>query len=218
MDKVKRCAWANGSKMYQKYHDEEWGVPLHDDKKHFEMLILEGAQAGLSWSTILRRREGYRKAFKNFDVKKVAKMTDDELEEQLQNPEIIRNRLKIYATRKNAVAFLQIQKEFGKWISQKIKLIENIEQGINNLLKNFNKLNDFAIDQYWSDLQKIDKWYLLTPLTVTQRPDYSDIERRHTNYNRVMLDLDKKALRHLKVIKERVILSTAMNDIINNNH
>ena len=98
------------------------------------------------------------------------------------------------------------------------KLIENIEQGINNLLKNFNKLNDFAIDQYWSDLQKIDKWYLLTPLTVTQRPDYSDIERRHTNYNRVMLDLDKKALRHLKVIKERVILSTAMNDIINNNH
>ena len=96
------------------------------------------------------------------------------------------------------------------------KLIENVEQGINNLLKNFNRLNDFAIDQYWGDLQKIDKWYLLTPLTVTQRPDYSDIERRHTNYNRVMLDLDKKALRHLKVIKERVILSTAMNDIINN--
>jgi GR25 family glycosyltransferase involved in LPS biosynthesis len=96
------------------------------------------------------------------------------------------------------------------------KLIENIERGIRNLLKNFNRLNDFAIDQYWGDLQKIDKWYLLTPLTVTQRPDYSDIERRHTNYNRVMLDLDKKALRHIKVIKERVILSTAMNDIINN--
>jgi GR25 family glycosyltransferase involved in LPS biosynthesis len=96
------------------------------------------------------------------------------------------------------------------------KLIENVEQGINNLLQNFNRLNDFAIDQYWGNLQKIDKWYLLTPLTVTQRPDYSDIERRHTNYNRVMLDLDKKALRHLKVIKERVILSTTMNDIINN--
>jgi glycosyl transferase family 25 len=96
------------------------------------------------------------------------------------------------------------------------KLIENIEQGINNLLQNFNRLNDFAIDQYWGNLQKIDKWYLLTPLTVTQRPDYSDIERRHTNYNRVMLDLDKKALRHFKVIKERVILSSAMNDIINN--
>ncbi|MCX6728964.1 MAG: DNA-3-methyladenine glycosylase I [Candidatus Saccharibacteria bacterium] len=110
-----RCSWANGSEMYQKYHDEEWGVPLHDDKKHFEMLILEGAQAGLSWSTILSRRDAYRKAFKNFDAKKVADMTDKELEKQLQNPGIIRNRLKVYATRKNAVTFLQIQKEFGSF-------------------------------------------------------------------------------------------------------
>ena len=101
--------------MYQKYHDEEWGVPLHDDKKHFEMLILEGAQAGLSWSTILSRRDAYRKAFKNFDVKKVTNMIDSELEEQLQNPGIIRNRLKVYATRKNADVFLQIQKEFGSF-------------------------------------------------------------------------------------------------------
>jgi DNA-3-methyladenine glycosylase I len=111
----KRCEWANGSEMYQKYHDEEWGVPLHDDKKHFEMLVLEGAQAGLSWSTILSRRDGYRKAFKNFDVKKVANMTDEELNEQLQNPDIIRNRLKVYAAHQNAIAFLQIQKEFGSF-------------------------------------------------------------------------------------------------------
>jgi len=115
MDKVKRCAWANGSEMYKKYHDEEWGVPLHDDKKHFEMLTLEGAQAGLSWSTILSRRDAYRKAFKNFDAKKVANMTDNELEEQLNNPGIIRNRLKVYAVRKNAIAFLEIQKDFGSF-------------------------------------------------------------------------------------------------------
>ena len=97
------------------------------------------------------------------------------------------------------------------------RLIENIEDGINKLLKTFNRLNDFAIDQYWNYLQLIDKWYLLTPLTVTQRPDYSNIEKRHTNYGRVMLDLDKKKLRHIGVIKERVILSNALNDIINKN-
>jgi GR25 family glycosyltransferase involved in LPS biosynthesis len=97
------------------------------------------------------------------------------------------------------------------------KLIDNIENGVNKLLKNLNRLNDYAIDQYWGYLQKIDNWYLLTPLTITQRPDYSDIEKRNTNYNRVMLDLDKKALRHIGVIKERVILSNTMIDIINNN-
>lgn len=97
------------------------------------------------------------------------------------------------------------------------RLIENIEDGINKLLKNFNRLNDYAIDQYWNHLQLLDKWYLLTPLTVTQRPDYSNIEKRYTNYGRVMLDLDKKKLRHIGVIKERVILSNTLNDVINNN-
>jgi GR25 family glycosyltransferase involved in LPS biosynthesis len=97
------------------------------------------------------------------------------------------------------------------------KLITNIEEGINNLLVNLNKLNDYAIDQYWSSLQKKDNWYLLTPLTITQRPDYSNIEKRITNYNRVMLDLDKKGLRQVKLIKERVILSNVMNNIINHN-
>lgn len=113
-----RCTWVGIDKPdYAHYHDTEWGVAVHDDRKHFEFLILEGAQAGLSWYTILKRREGYRKAFKNFDPKAVAAMTDSELEGLMQNPEIIRNRLKIWATRKNAVAFLAIQKEFGSFDS-----------------------------------------------------------------------------------------------------
>lgn len=102
-----------GKEFYAHYHDEEWGVPSHDDQHLFEMLILEGAQAGLSWETILKRREGYRKAFHNFDPVKVAAMKDEELEALRENPEIIRNRLKIYGARKNAIIFLKIQKEFG---------------------------------------------------------------------------------------------------------
>src|SRR3990167_8767181 len=91
-----------GKEFYAEYHDQEWGIPSHDDQHLFEMLILEGAQAGLSWETILKRREGYRKAFHQFDPLKVAAMTDEELEALRQNPEIIRNRLKIYGARKNA--------------------------------------------------------------------------------------------------------------------
>ncbi|MCH9610471.1 MAG: DNA-3-methyladenine glycosylase 1 [Chlamydiales bacterium] len=101
--------------LYAKYHDDEWGVPLHDDQKLFEMLTLEGAQAGLSWFTILKRREGYQKSFHNFDPQKVAQMSDEELENLMHNPAIIRNRLKIWSTRQNAQAFLQIQKEFGSF-------------------------------------------------------------------------------------------------------
>jgi DNA-3-methyladenine glycosylase I len=111
-----RCVWVgHGKDFYDHYHDTEWGVPVHDDRRHFEMLILEGAQAGLSWETILKRRDGYRKAFKKFDPKKVAKMTDDELEALMDNTDIIRNRLKIFGARKNAIAFLAIQKEFGSF-------------------------------------------------------------------------------------------------------
>jgi len=113
--KKPRCAWCSDDPIYQTYHDSEWGVPIHHDRLLFEFLILEGAQAGLSWSTILSRRDAYRKAFKNFDAKKVANMTDNELEEQLNNPGIIRNRLKVYAVRKNAIAFLEIQKDFGSF-------------------------------------------------------------------------------------------------------
>jgi DNA-3-methyladenine glycosylase I len=111
-----RCAWVpEGKPDYTRYHDEEWGRPVHDERKLFEMLILEGAQAGLSWYTILRRREGYRKAFKNFDPAKVASMKDAELAEALKNGDIIRNRLKVYSARKNAQIFLSIQKEFGSF-------------------------------------------------------------------------------------------------------
>lgn len=109
-----RC-FGGDKPFYATYHDEEWGIPVHDDRHLFEMLILEGAQAGLSWETILKRREGYRKAFHHFDPKKVAKMSDSELEKLLQNEEIIRNRLKVFGTRQNAQAFLQIQHEFGSF-------------------------------------------------------------------------------------------------------
>lgn len=113
-----RCSWAeNVAPFYQRYHDEEWGVPVHEDRQFFEMLILEGAQAGLSWETILKRREGYRKAFHNFDPVKVARMTDAELEKLLSNQEIIRNRLKVFGARQNALAFVAIQKESGSFDS-----------------------------------------------------------------------------------------------------
>jgi DNA-3-methyladenine glycosylase I len=115
-DNVKRCFWATAIKpFYQHYHDNEWGVPVHDDRLLFEMLILEGAQAGLSWETILKRRDGYRKAFHNFDPAKVARMTDEKLEALLANTDIIRNRLKVFGARKNAIAFRAIQKEFGSF-------------------------------------------------------------------------------------------------------
>lgn len=104
-----------GQAFYARYHDEEWGVPVFDDRLLFEMLILEGAQAGLSWETILRRREGYRAAFHGFDVTKVMAMGDEELEALRADEGIIRNRLKIYATRKNAIIFRQIQDEFGSF-------------------------------------------------------------------------------------------------------
>lgn len=113
---IKRCFGGGpGQELYADYHDNEWGVPAHDDRHLFEMIILEGAQAGLSWETILKRRKGYLKAFHHFDPVKVAAMTDDELEALLHNEGIIRNRLKVFAARQNAKVFLQIQKEFGSF-------------------------------------------------------------------------------------------------------
>ena len=109
-----RCAWAKETnQLYLDYHDNEWGVPTTDDKMLFEMLVLEGCQAGLSWETILNKREGYRAAFYNFDITRVANMTDAELEKLRDNPAIVRNRLKINMARKNAIVFLDIQCEFG---------------------------------------------------------------------------------------------------------
>jgi DNA-3-methyladenine glycosylase I len=107
------CPWCMGSEMYRAYHDNEWGVPVHDDHKQFEFLILEGAQAGLSWSTILNKREGYRAAYDGFDPVKVAAYGEEKVEELLNNAGIVRNRLKIRASITNAQRFLDVQREFG---------------------------------------------------------------------------------------------------------
>ncbi len=114
---MKRCDWAANSPIMQNYHVTEWGVPVHDDRLLFEFLILEGAQAGLSWLTILNKRQGYRKAFDNFDARKIAMYSDKKIKELLANPGIVRNRLKVQATITNANAFLAIQKEFGSFDS-----------------------------------------------------------------------------------------------------
>jgi DNA-3-methyladenine glycosylase I len=110
-----RCAWAAGTPQMAAYHDTEWGVPVHDDRILFEFLILEGAQAGLSWSTILNKRENYRRAFSRFDAKKIARYSDADVARLLGDPGIVRNRLKIAATIRNAQAFLAVQKEFGSF-------------------------------------------------------------------------------------------------------
>jgi DNA-3-methyladenine glycosylase I len=110
-----RCAWSTSDPLYIAYHDHEWGVPLHDDRKLFEMLILEGAQAGLSWITILKKRENYRKALDDFNAKKIAAYDAKKVRQLLSNEGIVRNRLKIGATISNAMAFLEIQKEVGSF-------------------------------------------------------------------------------------------------------
>jgi DNA-3-methyladenine glycosylase I len=112
---VKRCAWAGSDSLYQAYHDDEWGIPVHDDRHFFEMLILEGAQAGLSWITILRKRDAYRRAFDRFDPRKVARYDAARRRLLLQNAGIVRNRLKIEAAIVNARAFLDVQSEFGSF-------------------------------------------------------------------------------------------------------
>jgi len=112
---VPRCPWCGDDSLYIAYHDEEWGRPQHDDTKLFEMLILEGAQAGLSWITILRKREGYRRAFHGFDPQRVAQMTEDDVERLMQDSGIVRNRLKIRSAIRNAAVFLQLQQEHGSF-------------------------------------------------------------------------------------------------------
>jgi len=108
-----RCEWADKNELERSYHDNEWGVPIHDDRTLFEFLVLEGAQAGLSWSTILRKREGYRRAFDNFDARKISRYSGADISRLIANPEIIRNRLKVNAIVTNARAFLQVQEQFG---------------------------------------------------------------------------------------------------------
>lgn len=108
-----RCFWVTDWQGYIDYHDQEWGQPTHDEREHFELLCLEGAQAGLSWQTVLKRREGYRRAFDNFDVQKVAHYGQKKIDTLLQNPEIIRNKAKVNSVIKNAQAFIRVQEEFG---------------------------------------------------------------------------------------------------------
>jgi DNA-3-methyladenine glycosylase I len=112
---IRRCDWVNSNPLYIRYHDEEWGKEVTDDKKMFEFLVLESAQAGLSWITILKKRENYRKAFANFEVKKVAKFTEEDVMQLMQNEGIIRNRAKIQATVSNARHFMEVQREFGSF-------------------------------------------------------------------------------------------------------
>ena len=129
--KLKRCKWCSNDLVYQDYHDNEWGVPKHDDRTLFEMLILEGAQAGLSWITILKRRENYRVAFDNFDVQKVAKYSEKDIDRLVNDRGIIRNKLKINSAIKNAKSFLEIQQDFGsfsKYIWSKVNDTSIINQ------------------------------------------------------------------------------------------
>lgn len=115
MDEKIRCFWAGNDSLMVRYHDLEWGNPVHDDKKLFEFLVLEGAQAGLSWTTILKKRENYRESFNNFDCKKIAKYTQEDVKRLLVNEGIIRNKLKIHSAIRNAKAFIEIQKEYGSF-------------------------------------------------------------------------------------------------------
>lgn len=149
-----RCAWAHISSQYRQYHDEEWGVPVHDDTALFEFLILEGAQAGLSWETILKKRDGYREAFDNFNAKKISVYSDLKIDELLQNPNIIRNRLKVNSAVLNAKLFLEVQKEFGSfdkyiWQFTNGKTIQNSFNDISEI-----PANTLASDAMSKNLKK----------------------------------------------------------------
>ena len=141
-----RCSWAGDKPIYIKYHDEEWGVPVHDDQKFFEFLSLEGQQAGLSWITVLNKRKDYKRLFYNFNILKVSKMSDSEIEGILLNKSIIRNKLKLYSIRNNAVIFLRIQKEYGSfndyiWSFVNGKTIHNKLSNTNDI-QTKNKISD----------------------------------------------------------------------------
>jgi DNA-3-methyladenine glycosylase I len=132
-----RCGWCAGDALYEAYHDNEWGVPVYDDATLFEFLILETFQAGLSWITILRKRENFRKAFDNFDYKKIANYQQDKIDDLIQDAGIIRNKLKIHATISNAQAFITVQKEFGSFSNYIWKFVDGkpIKNGLTNYKK-----------------------------------------------------------------------------------
>ena len=148
---IKRCEWANNNKLMEEYHDKEWCVPVHEDRKLFEFLILEGAQAGLTWVTVLKKRENYRKAFDNFDFKKIAEYDEKKIKELLSNEGIIRNKLKIAATIQNAKAFLLIRKEFGSfdryvWQFVSYKQIRNSWKSLKQLPSKTKESDAMSID------------------------------------------------------------------------
>lgn len=128
---INRCAWVTEDKIYQDYHDKEWGVPLHDDRRLFEMLILEGMQAGLSWLTVLRKREAFREAFDGFDIDIVSKYDQEKVANLMENKDIIRNRLKIESVIRNAKAFIKVQEQYGSFDSF-IWSYVNYKQIVNN--------------------------------------------------------------------------------------
>ena len=146
MKMLRRCEWCEGDPLYIDYHDREWGVPVHKDRKLFEFLVLEGAQAGLSWLTILKRREAYRKAFADFDAEKVARFTRKRIERLLTNPGIIRNRLKVEAAVSNARAFLEIQEEFGSFDRYSWQFVDG-----KRIVNRWNRLKDLPATSKVSD-------------------------------------------------------------------
>lgn len=146
-----RCSWViKGNELYEKYHDTEWGRPVHDDKVHFEFIVLESAQAGLSWLTVLKKRENYRKAFANFNPTKVAKFNQKDIEELMNNEGIIRNRMKIEAAINNAKVFLEIQKEFESFDNYIWKYVNN-----KPIVNNFKNIKEIPAKTNLSD--KISK-------------------------------------------------------------
>ncbi len=146
MTEKTRCDWCGTDPLYQKYHDKEWGVPVHNDRKLFEFIILEGAQAGLSWLTILKRREGYLKAFAKFDVEKVARFSQKKIEKLLLDPGIIRNKLKVNSAVKNAKAFIEIQEEFGSFDSYSWQFVDG-----NRIENQWKKMTEIPVTTPESD-------------------------------------------------------------------
>ncbi len=146
-----RCSWGTNDPDMLKYHDEEWGVHVTDDKKLFEFLILEGAQAGLSWQLILKRREGYRKAFADFDVNKVADFSDKKIEQLLQDPGIVRNKLKVRSAVNNAKFFIEVQREFGSFYNYSMQFV-----GGSPKINNRQKMSDYPATTVESDLFSAD--------------------------------------------------------------
>jgi DNA-3-methyladenine glycosylase I len=148
---MKRCEWADTDHMMRNYHDEEWGVPVHDDRRLFEFLILEGMQAGLSWSTILKKREEYRRAFYNFDAVKILRYVPGNIYNLMSNPGIIRNRMKIKAAVTNAEAFLEVQKEFGSFDAYIWHFV-----GGNPIINTWKKLADIPVSTHESEAMSRD--------------------------------------------------------------